>query len=86
MTLKKASQLLHTAQNIISAIHKAYLKKLGGSLLPKNSDGTIKYSRGVLVDEFKLHSGRVFRTMVLDYDTLELLYLQKRRGKKKRID
>lgn len=81
ITLKKASQLLHTEQSIIAAIHKAYLKRRGGSLLPKNPDGTTKYSRGVLVDEFKLHSGRVFCTMVLDYDTLELLYLQKGRGK-----
>jgi len=81
MTLKKASQLLHTDQSIITAIHKAYLKRRGGTLLPQNPDGSIKYSRGVLVDEFKLHSGRVFCTMVLDYDTLELLYLQKGRGK-----
>ena len=38
MTLKKTSQLLHTEQSVVTAIHKAYLKRRGGSLLPKNSD------------------------------------------------
>lgn len=79
--MKKALQLLHTDQSIITAIHKAYIKRSGGTLLSKKPDLSIKYSQGILVDEFKLHSGRVFCSMVFDDDTLKLLYLQKGRGK-----
>lgn len=81
ITLKKAAQLLHTNQKMLKEIHKAYLTRRGGELLPKHSDGSMSYSNGVLIDEFKLHDDRSFCTMILDYDTSKLLYLEQGRGK-----
>ena len=80
-TLKKAAELLHTNQKMLKEIHKAYLTRKGGELQPKHSDGSTKYSNGLLIDEFKLHDDRSFCTMILDYDTSKLLYLEQGRGK-----
>ena len=81
ITLKKAAELLHTNQKMLKEIHKAYLTRKGGELLPKHPDGSTRYSNGILIDEFKLHDDRSFCTMILDYDTSKLLYLEQGRGK-----
>lgn len=60
ITLKKAAELRHTNHKMLKEIHKAYLNRRGGELLPKHSVGSIKYSNGVLIDEFKLHDDRSF--------------------------
>ena len=78
ITIKKAAEFMHCAPSLIKEIHKNYLNKVAGTLKPKA--GT--YSEYIVVDEFLLHKGHRYCTMVLDGRTGCLLYLEPGKGKR----
>lgn len=83
LTLKKVSYLTGLGKNVVKAIDKRRLASLyckPGSTDWKTPDETPK---GIGVDEFKLHDGHKYATIILSMETGHVLYLAK--GKKKQV-
>jgi hypothetical protein len=78
ITIKKAADNLHCTPGLMKEIHKDYLNKAAGTLKPKPG----AYSEYIVVDEFLLHKGHRYCTMVLDGITGALLYLEPGKGKR----
>ena len=79
-TLKETSILSHVAANIVKAIDKARLLALytdgrGHLLKPE------KQAKHIAVDEFKIHCGHIYATIVIDLSDGSVIYLA--HGKKK---
>lgn len=79
-TLKETSILSHVDANIVKAIDKARLLALytdgrGHLLKPE------KQAKHIAVDEFKIHCGHIYATIVIDLSDGSVIYLA--HGKKK---
>ena len=83
LTLKKVSYLTGLGKNVVKSIDKRRLESLyckPGSTDWKTPDETPKV---IGVDEFKLHDGHKYATIILSMETGHVLYLAK--GKKKQV-
>lgn len=74
-TLNQVSHALAIHPNTAKAIDKQRLKQKLGNMKPKS------YSKYIAVDEFLLHKGHRYATVVIDLKTGRILFVQK--GKKK---
>lgn len=83
LTLKKVSQITGLGKNVVKAIDKRRLESLyckPGSTEWKAPNETPKV---IGVDEFKLHDGHKYATIIMSMETGHVLYLAK--GKKKQV-
>lgn len=83
LTLKKVSYLTGLGKNVVKSIDKRRLESLyckPGSTDWKRPDETPKV---IGIDEFKLHDGHKYATIILSMETGHVLYLAK--GKKKQV-
>ena len=83
LTLKKVSYLTGLGKNVVKSIDKRRLESLyckPGNTDWKTPDETPKV---IGVDEFKLHDGHKYATIILSMETGHVLYLAK--GKKKQV-
>lgn len=84
LTLKKVSELTGLGRNTVKEIDK---RRLEGKFTFVNKEGKRQLSRperqtkAIAVDEFKLHDGHVYATIVIDIETGHILWLA--HGKKK---
>lgn len=70
MTIKGLSFALHTYPKLVKELDKARLRQKHGSMLPTHP------SEHLCVDEFSMHKGHRYATVVLDWETGEILFLE----------
>lgn len=83
-TAKKISILTNVSKNTVRDIHFKYLKEL----YTENGEGKVllrpkEQSRYLGIDEFLLHKGHKYATVIMDIETGHVLYLA--HGKKKQV-
>ena len=84
LTLKRISLMCHVSKNTVKDIHLKYLQEK----YTVNGDGEelkkpIETCRYLGVDEFLLHKGHKYATVIMDLETNHVLYLA--HGKKKQV-
>lgn len=67
-TPTQCSRKLHYNRTTVQQMDKKRIKKLAGDMKPRHP------SRFICVDEFLLHKGREYATVVIDYETGESLF------------
>ena len=70
ITLKHCAEIFNTTPAIVKEINKARLKDLAGDMKPT------RYCRHLSVDEFLLHKGHRYCTIVIDADSGQLLFME----------
>ena len=70
MTVKGLSLALHTYPKLVKSVDKARLKRKYGEMLPTHP------SAHLCVDEFSMHKGHRYATVVIDWETGEILFLE----------
>ena len=84
LTLKKVSELTGLGRNTVKDIDK---KRLEGRYTVLDKDGKRhlmkpeKQTRAIAIDEFKLHDGHVYATVIIDLETGHILWIA--HGKRK---
>ncbi|WP_320127720.1 ISL3 family transposase [uncultured Sphaerochaeta sp.] len=76
MTVKGLATALHTNRKLVREIDKSMLQGKYGQMLPTH------YSAHLCVDEFSLHKGHRYATVVLDWQTGEILFLEEGNGER----
>lgn len=84
LTAKKIASMCHVSKNIVHDIHKRYLQEK----YTVNGEGNtlkrpVEFCKYLGVDEFLLHKGYKYATVIMDLETNHILYLAY--GKKKQV-
>lgn len=70
MTIKGLARALHTNRKLIKNLDKCRLREKYGEMQPSHP------SVHICVDEFSLHKGHRYATVVLDWETGEILFIE----------
>jgi transposase len=74
MTIKDVARHLRVGWNMVKDIHKKYLKQ-------KYSCPNIKRVQRIGIDEFAIHKGHAYKTIVVDFDTGRIIHVGEGKGK-----
>ena len=72
LTLKHCACICHTTPFIVKEINKERIKRIAGDMRPTLADNV----KHIAIDEFLLHKGHKYVTIVIDADNGRLLYLE----------